>query len=106
MKPISSDAIVVLPLPLSPTIAVIVGESASTVKFMFFSATVLFLDSRPPPYTFVTLRSSISAVMAHLVQMAGNPALGANLLEPGALLGADIHRVWAARVKQAPRRQA
>src|SRR5215207_6202986 len=101
----SSEAIVVLPLPLSPTIAMIFGESPSTVRFASFSAMVACLCNRPPPYTLVTLRSSISGVMAHLIQMAGYPALGARLREFRNLLGADVHHIGAARMEQATRRQ-
>jgi hypothetical protein len=53
-----------LPLPLSPTTAVIAGGSASIRNEKSSSATVggVFAN-RPPPKTFVTRRASISGAM-------------------------------------------
>ena len=61
MCPSNRWASVVLPLPLSPAMAVIVGRSSPSVNEMPSSATTLsrFLTT-PPPYTLETARSSRS----------------------------------------------
>src|SRR6266487_1921781 len=64
MKPSSSIASVVLPLPLSPATVRIVGSSSFSFRDMFFRAVVDVFDNRPREYTFVTfLNSSSSAIV-------------------------------------------
>ena len=53
-SPSSSRASVVLPLPLSPTMAVIDGRSASIASEKSSSAMVLARSSNPPPNVLVT----------------------------------------------------
>ena len=69
-----------MPLPLSPTMAVIDGRSASIASEKSSSATVLARSSNPPPNVLVTWRASSNAVM--LATLPSSRASGDQWLVP------------------------
>src|SRR5262249_23012107 len=97
---------VVLPLPLSPTTAVIDGRSPSMASEKSSSASVDVRSKRPPPKIFVTCLASSSVLIgAGSPQVTRDPAVGARLPESRLVRAAAIEGVRAPRVEGASERE-